>query len=280
MSHKNNMENGEADVKVAEPDIVVAVDFGTRGTGFSWCFAANPAAVFNHMHWPEEADPMRKTSTSILFEGNTPVAFGKKAELKWKNLCNEEASEGFYLFKQFKMQLSEMSSTGEYVINQRRARCTSVCGSKQMDAVEVIAGSLKLIKEHVMSLLQKDAVLRDKIDYQIRWVLTVPAIWNERSKIIMKEAARKAGIHDLGIALEPEAASLCVRQQMTAEAISPGRVIYWLMLEEVLWTSWLIKSTERGKLKNLHRPQEDLGDQLQSIQISWNFCTICFLKLS
>ena len=55
-----------------------------------------------------------------------------------------------------------------------------------------------------------------KLDRDIQWVLTVPAIWNEFGKAFMRKAAFKAGMieteqsHDLILVLEPEGASLAV----------------------------------------------------------------------
>jgi len=43
---------------------------------------------------------------------------------------------------------------------------------------------------------------------EIKWVVTVPAIWNEHGKQFMKNCAKKAGMKDILISLEPEAASL------------------------------------------------------------------------
>jgi hypothetical protein len=56
---------------------------------------------------------------------------------------------------------------------------------------------------------------------EIRWVLTVPAIWTDASKHLMREAARKAGIIGTGqkeddrllIALEPEAAAVYCQER-------------------------------------------------------------------
>merc|ERR1712166_870827 len=42
-------------------------------------------------------------------------------------------------------------------------------------------------------------------------ILTVPAIWNERAKDTMVQAARQAGLINVELALEPEASSLAVR---------------------------------------------------------------------
>ena len=42
----------------------------------------------------------------------------------------------------------------------------------------------------------------------IKWIVTVPAIWNEYGKQFMRNCAKKAGMNKVLIALEPEAASL------------------------------------------------------------------------
>jgi molecular chaperone DnaK (HSP70) len=42
----------------------------------------------------------------------------------------------------------------------------------------------------------------------IKWVVTIPAIWNEYGKQFMINCSKKAGMNDISIALEPEAASL------------------------------------------------------------------------
>lgn len=55
-------------------------------------------------------------------------------------------------------------------------------------------------------------------DEDIRWVITVPAIWRSAAKQLMREAAYEAGLgyerlpHQVLISLEPEAASLFCRQ--------------------------------------------------------------------
>ena len=42
----------------------------------------------------------------------------------------------------------------------------------------------------------------------IKWIVTVPVIWNEYGKQFMRNCAKKAGMNKVLIALEPEAASL------------------------------------------------------------------------
>ena len=71
-----------------------------------------------------------------------------------------------------------------------------------------------LIKEY-LRMMSDDALLyyNNKQDGKynkedIKWIITVPAIWNEYGKQYMRNYARKAGLNSVVIALEPEAASL------------------------------------------------------------------------
>ncbi|KAH3818541.1 hypothetical protein DPMN_120262 [Dreissena polymorpha] len=83
---------------------------------------------------------------------------------------------------------------------------------KPLPALIVIATVIKYLKDDLMEFLN-DKVAGGIISSDVNWVLTVPAIWNERAKQFMRMAAREAGI-DLGhlsLALEPEAASIFCR---------------------------------------------------------------------
>ena len=51
----------------------------------------------------------------------------------------------------------------------------------------------------------------------IKWIITVPAIWNEYGKQYMRHYAKKAGLNSVVIALEPEAASLTMFKSNNVE---------------------------------------------------------------
>ncbi|CAC5392671.1 unnamed protein product [Mytilus coruscus] len=82
-------------------------------------------------------------------------------------------------------------------------------GGKEMLAIDVFSMSIKGLVEDFMNHLRKTGVDFLSIS-DIKWVLTVPAIWGERAKQFMRKSAVKAGIPDenLLIALEPECASV------------------------------------------------------------------------
>eukprot|EP00475_Leptophrys_vorax_P032959 TRINITY_DN51461_c0_g2_i1.p1 TRINITY_DN51461_c0_g2~~TRINITY_DN51461_c0_g2_i1.p1 ORF type:complete len:600 (-),score=141.94 TRINITY_DN51461_c0_g2_i1:251-2050(-) len=213
--------------RTCEPDIVVGVDFGTRGTGFSWTRVAVDGSVstpvFVDMGWHGETDRRKKTSTSILFKGDLPLLFGIDAENRWDNYVHGQEEEmdnteldKYFLFRVFKMQLCDMDEQGKYKAASQ-FMCRSVCGKKSMTVRDVIAGSLKLIKELVFRKLQMiDAKESDEqlFETTVKWVLTVPTIWSERGKTIMKDSARMARLLNFEIALEPECVALTIRDQL------------------------------------------------------------------
>lgn len=63
---------------------------------------------------------------------------------------------------------------------------------KQQPAVHVFAMSLRYMKEHLLRAMKTNLEF-DPDPLTIRWVLTVPAIWDENSKQFMREAAHRVG---------------------------------------------------------------------------------------
>ena len=60
---------------------------------------------------------------------------------------------------------------------------------KKMEAMKVFSAAIGYLKDHLLSTCEKQ--LTDIKDSDIKWVLTVPAIWNDPSKQFMREAAEK-----------------------------------------------------------------------------------------
>ena len=78
----------------------------------------------------------------------------------------------------------------------------------------VIYQILKAVKERAIKVINSKRNIKIR-EYDIEWKLTVPAIWREKSKEIMINAAKRAGIFNrfkddrsLFLALEPECAAL------------------------------------------------------------------------
>ena len=73
---------------------------------------------------------------------------------------------------------------------------------------KVIKEYLKKISNIALKTLNNKSTLNNYTKNDIKWVVTVPAIWNEYGKQLMKNCAKNAGMDDISISLEPEAASL------------------------------------------------------------------------
>ena len=62
---------------------------------------------------------------------------------------------------------------------------------KQMPAIRVFSSAIGFMKKHFTDELSKQRIsLKDS---DITWVLTVPAIWDDKAKGFMREAAEKVG---------------------------------------------------------------------------------------
>lgn len=58
---------------------------------------------------------------------------------------------------------------------------------KEMPAIKVFSAAIKFLREHLLETLEKRATGVRETD--IQWVLTVPAIWDDKAKAFMRRAA-------------------------------------------------------------------------------------------
>ena len=60
---------------------------------------------------------------------------------------------------------------------------------KHLLAIDVFAMSIKALKSHMLEVLDKEGNIIKPQD--IKWVLTVPAIWDDSAKLFMRKSAEK-----------------------------------------------------------------------------------------
>lgn len=65
---------------------------------------------------------------------------------------------------------------------------------KKMPAVDVFSAAIKYMKEHLLHKLSETEDTETKKE-EIRWVLTVPAIWSDTAKYFMRDAAVKVFVY-------------------------------------------------------------------------------------
>ncbi|XP_072177149.1 uncharacterized protein [Diadema setosum] len=193
--------------------VVVAIDFGTTFSGYAYSLVQEPESVHIMRKW-EGGDPgvtNMKTPTTLLLtpEGNFH-SFGFTARDFYHDMDHNEALRWLY-FDKFKLTLH-----GDPNLNLQ-TEITAANGQK-FSALSVFEHSLRFFREHALEELCDQSDDGQVDSNQIRWVLTVPAIWKQPAKQFMRQAAYKAGLaspsrpDQLLIALEPEAASIYIRK--------------------------------------------------------------------
>ena len=66
---------------------------------------------------------------------------------------------------------------------------------KEVPAMKVFSLSLKFFREHALQELNDQSTTVTLTNEDIRWVITVPAIWRESAKQFMRQAAYQVSIH-------------------------------------------------------------------------------------
>ena len=178
-------------------EVVVGIDFGSSGSGFAYSYFDKNKIIHGQIYG---ASVDYKVPTEIILDDNNYVIqFGANCVQYLK----EKGMETNHYFKGIKMHLYENKST---IIAQN--------SGKELPLKLVIQKVLEKIKELAIKEISKSRPKLAKETNKIKWVVTVPAIWDEHQKSIMMESCIGAGLitrntdKSLFFALEPEAASL------------------------------------------------------------------------
>ncbi|GAA5810232.1 hypothetical protein MFLAVUS_011021 [Mucor flavus] len=183
-----------------EYPVVVGIDFGTTYTGCAYAFIQNEEVV-DIVRWPKQNNNVYpKTPTLNFYQGNSSQM------TQWGNAARVEmqrpTARNSVLLKQYKLYLDENIAKDLPPL------------PNGLTIVEAIADYLKAFHEHVVGELKK-GFARNYGQHQFRYCLTVPAMWSDRAKNTMRDAAIKAGLigefdhrDRLMLISEPEAAAL------------------------------------------------------------------------
>ena len=179
--------------------VVVGIDFGSSGCGYAYSFM-NEKNIYHMDVIGSDVD--KKIPTEIILDDNNYVLnFGADC----KEYLKEKGVNCGHYFKGIKMHLY-----------QKKTTIKSSNSNKSLPIKIVIEKILDKLREICIEQLVKS--WEDIQESNIKWVVTVPAIWGDFEKSIMMEACQNAGIinenadKSLFFALEPEAASLyCFR---------------------------------------------------------------------
>lgn len=243
--------------------VVAAVDFGTHGTGFAWAIKDAPTPeIFYYDEWDLQPAHYPKNLTALLIDKQGSVTeWGYAARARDALTSSQEGGYSFHV--RFKMGLKP--DNPEYDHN----------GSDPHD----VADSLRLTTlylqqiyrvalEHIVSR----AIVRAE---QISWGLTIPAIWSNRERQLMRTAAERAGFpagDRLKLTIEPEAAALhCWDDPAFTGIATPGSrfVVVDAGSGTVDITSYQVVGTpQRPRLAELGRPS---GGKLGAGRVDGHF---------
>jgi len=205
------------------------VDFGTAGSGFAYALHGKNE-VYVDQNWNDNGKHVDvKTKTNILLrkDNGACVAFGDDATDQYvRTDCNH------LFFERFKMALydrdddddgaadgdgDKKGKSGDHRIDIKET--LEAANGERMASRKVLEEAIRFMTNHCLNNLRRK--LGDSLDKKdIQWILTVPAIWSDRAKSIMQNAAIAAGMIDgdmddqLVIAYEPECASLSIQHEM------------------------------------------------------------------
>ncbi|WP_336159964.1 Hsp70 family protein [Amycolatopsis sp. VC5-11] len=187
--------------------VVAAIDFGTYATGFAWTVVSElhespeNRQIYSHTQWPAAPVPYPKTRTCLLLDrdGNV-VTWGHDAYCRWQELRASNRAAGMRLVQGFKMSLAEAAEDTDDLPSLALNDDEPLPG-------ELITQYLSEVYEIAVAEIGKRGFTPD----DIRWCLTVPAIWDDYQKQVMRLAAEAAGLPAeegrLMLAYEPEAAA-------------------------------------------------------------------------
>lgn len=200
---------------------VIAIDFGTGASGYGIApkFCEQDGKPRIEVFNPCDDSDDQKTPTAILFDDDHQfLEFGSAALQKYAQLLEDDDTG--LLFQTYKMQLLHMHQNAKAV------------DGREMPLNKVIAATLRFISQKALDKLKEQ--VGKVVPAKIRWVLTVPALWSEEHKLIMRKAAVEAGIVDqanssnLLLCLEPEGASIQCREDAewaVKEQMTKGKVV-------------------------------------------------------
>lgn len=195
--------------------LIAAIDFGTTFSGYAFAWRSelqNDPSRIRIQNWCSSNGSFvsyKTSSTVLLNRYKQLVDFGFDAESKYAYLLEDGEHEDYFYVRHFKMILYDHAKTEKPT---KDLKVSDIRG-RELPAVTVFAYAIKYFKDHLLHHVEWTGFGTLKND-DICWVLTVPAIWDNRAKFFMREAAIEAGIcsDQLIIALEPEAASIYCKQ--------------------------------------------------------------------
>lgn len=197
--------------------LVIAVDFGTSGTGFAFTHINDKRErVTNYVDWEAAPKKYCKTTTAILYHEYLPESIGYTAVVAYNEKLSEGTHAEYSLLDFFKLDF--MDNPEGVITKDGRSYNISV----------VVKDFLWMFREQILKVVRKSEP--GISDREIRWVFSVPSNWSDGLKNELRKIAKEAGYiskvndeNDLMIVTEPEAAAVyCIEEMKAVHTIKPN----------------------------------------------------------
>ncbi|KAL6747224.1 hypothetical protein V8C86DRAFT_3201066 [Haematococcus lacustris] len=252
-------------VKLAPRSLVVGLYVGTYGSGYAFSTMESSGQARIHVDWPDCPEGLKgpKTRSAILYKGRVPIAWGHTAIRSLLRLSPADQASGNYtMLTNFKLTLQDKHHAAKLPAG--------------LSPEQVIADYLKFLRNYVLEQLAREVGAAMARLENIQWCLTVPAMWSERSKALMRTAAVRAGLirtadsEALTIVLEPEAAALHALEHQ-APPLVPGMSVMVLHLRRGTADVTVHNCEERGGRCVLAESTRAMGGLCGSVFVDNNF---------
>ncbi|MCT9933454.1 Hsp70 family protein [Planotetraspora sp. A-T 1434] len=206
--------------------VVAAIDFGTHGTGFAWAVVnetnreMTQREIFYFEDWGSQQVVYAKNLSALVLDRDGKLLeWGYAAEALW---YSEGPVQGRRYFSGYKMALqANMSKKKEVKVGEG----DGVLSDQVDDVQNLIRLCLRQVYEKAIDHIKRGGIYTED---DIRWCITVPAIWDDYTTDLMYAAAVQAGLPDdrerLLLSPEPEAAALYCIVKGEEALQRPGQV--------------------------------------------------------
>nr|XP_022296014.1 heat shock 70 kDa protein 12A-like isoform X2 [Crassostrea virginica] len=249
--------------------IVVAIDVGTTYSGYAFSFRNKPSEV-TVVNWENHANngfSYKAPSVLLLNQTYQFVAFGYEAEKQYSDIITKEPTDQYLFVKNFKTEL--VNDRGL----QRHLLVKDVL-HRFIPAHGLFIETIRFLRKHFLGTLKSRGLSFKEDD--IKYIVTIPAMWTDVAKQIMRESAGVAGIkpRNLELAFEPEVAAVhCMHipsenlsgiRKDLKEMSEPGRKFAVLDLGGGTADMTIEQNTLDGKINLVHKATGGLwgGDKV------------------
>eukprot|EP00475_Leptophrys_vorax_P022056 TRINITY_DN29_c0_g1_i2.p1 TRINITY_DN29_c0_g1~~TRINITY_DN29_c0_g1_i2.p1 ORF type:complete len:854 (-),score=199.57 TRINITY_DN29_c0_g1_i2:64-2625(-) len=174
-----------------------SLDIGTFGSGYA--IRDINGEVLVQTEWAGSGSLKTQTDLVVDQDGNL-LKFGTEAAEYYAEVKDQPVE----FYSKFKMRIFNPDDADPL--------CSSVNGLTTRPVTFLLQKTMEFLSQEVLEALRKS--FPNVTRKEVRWVVTIPAIWTPAAKLIVRKAAKQAGLwtdlypDQLVLCLEPEAAAL------------------------------------------------------------------------